>query len=239
MKKREMDSIKSILSTSNLDNYDLIFRDSKDKNFSLIQIADIMAGSIRTYYESCLPLSTHNYYCFNCFSLVIRKRINNLITKCVLFLKQAWHKKEAEPFLPSVPCGFYTLPRIRNIQPLNQHIHFSSLLYIIPRGMMLYNHKNSISSPGTARKRNLAGCFFIPIFRGYHGYRKKKLPSGLWQCQIYDYTDENGNIAHIQRAIVLDENKQWVDKTTISSRFINLVACSRLPCFRFHDLRHY
>lgn len=82
MKKREMDSIKSILSTSNLDNYDLIFRDSKDKNFSLIQIADIMAGSIRTYYESCLPLSTHNYYCFNCFSLVIRKRINNLITKC-------------------------------------------------------------------------------------------------------------------------------------------------------------
>lgn len=82
MKKREMDSIKSILSTSNLDNYDLIFRDSKDKNFSLIQIADIMAGTIRTYYESCLPLSTHNYYCFNCFSLVIRKRINNLITKC-------------------------------------------------------------------------------------------------------------------------------------------------------------
>ncbi len=82
MKKREMDSIKSILSTKDVNNYDLIFRDSKDKNFSLIQIADIMAGTIRTYYESCLPLSTHNYYCLSCFSLAKRNRINNLITKC-------------------------------------------------------------------------------------------------------------------------------------------------------------
>ena len=85
-------------------------------------------------------------------------------------------------------------------------------------------------------------------------------------------TDFNGNIAHIQRAVVLDENKQWVDKTTksvagnryvplpdfvmdrisgrtgriihlkpnqISDRFIDLVARSELPHFRFHDLRHY
>ncbi len=90
-------------------------------------------------------------------------------------------------------------------------------------------------------------------------------------CGLED-TDFNGNIAHIQRAVVLDENKQWVDKTTksvagnryvpfpdfvmdrirdrkgrivhlkpnqISDRFIDLVARSGLPRFRFHDLRHY
>lgn len=90
-------------------------------------------------------------------------------------------------------------------------------------------------------------------------------------CGLED-RDFNGNIAHIQRAVVLDENKQWVDKTTksvagnryvpfpdfvmdkisgrngriihlkpnqISDRFIDLVARSGLPHFRFHDLRHY
>lgn len=38
-------------------------------------------------------------------------------------------------------------------------------------------------------------------------------------------TDFNGNIAHIQRAVVLDENKQWVVKTTKSvagNRFVPL-----------------
>lgn len=90
-------------------------------------------------------------------------------------------------------------------------------------------------------------------------------------CGLED-TDFNGNIAHIQRAVVLDENKNWVDKTTksvagnrfvpfpdfvidhlkgrtgrivqfkpnqISDRFIDIVAHSGLPHFRFHDLRHY
>lgn len=90
-------------------------------------------------------------------------------------------------------------------------------------------------------------------------------------CGLED-TDFNGNIAHIQKAVVLDENKQWVDKTTksvagnryvpfpdfvmdrisdrkgrivhlklnqISDRFVDLVARSGLPRFRFHDLRHY
>lgn len=32
-------------------------------------------------------------------------------------------------------------------------------------------------------------------------------------CGLED-TDFNGNIAHIQRAVVLNEHKQWVDKTT-------------------------
>lgn len=90
-------------------------------------------------------------------------------------------------------------------------------------------------------------------------------------CGLED-TDFNGNIAHIQRAVVLNEYKQWVDKTTksvagnrfvplpdfviahikdrkgrivhlkpnqISDRFIDIVARSGLPHFRFHDLRHY
>lgn len=90
-------------------------------------------------------------------------------------------------------------------------------------------------------------------------------------CGLED-TDFNGNVAHIQRAVVMDENKKWVDKTTksvagnrfvpfpdfvinkikgkkgrivqinpsqVSDRFIDLVARSGLPHFRFHDLRHY
>lgn len=79
-------------------------------------------------------------------------------------------------------------------------------------------------------------------------------------CGLED-TDFNGNIAHIQRAVVLDENKQWVNKTTKSvagNRYVPfpnfvidrirdrkgrivhfLVARSGLPRFRFHDLRHY
>lgn len=90
-------------------------------------------------------------------------------------------------------------------------------------------------------------------------------------CGLED-TDFNGNIVHVQRAVVMDENKHWVDKTTksvagnrfvplpdfviaktkgrkgrivrlspsqVSDRFIDLVARSGLPHFRFHDLRHY
>lgn len=90
-------------------------------------------------------------------------------------------------------------------------------------------------------------------------------------CGLED-TDFSGNTAHIQRAVVMDENKNWVDKTTksvagnryvpfpdfvidkikgrkgrivrlkpnqVSDRFIDIVASSGLPHFRFHDLRHY
>ena len=82
MKKREMDSIKSILSNEHMGNYDLIFRDSKDKNFTLIQIADIMAGTIRNYYENCLPLGTHNRYCRVCFSSLVKNKHSPIIFKC-------------------------------------------------------------------------------------------------------------------------------------------------------------
>lgn len=83
MKKREMDSIKNILAGAPKEQYDLIFRDSKDKNFPLIQIADIFAGTTRAYYENCLPLKTHNQYCKICFSSLRSKAGNsNLIGKC-------------------------------------------------------------------------------------------------------------------------------------------------------------
>lgn len=68
MKKREMESIRKILGDeySTTDNFDIIFRDSKDRDFPLIQIADIISGTIRNYYESRLPLSKHNNYCKMC-----------------------------------------------------------------------------------------------------------------------------------------------------------------------------
>lgn len=69
MKKREMDSVRNILGTEiSAEKYDLIFRDSKDRHFPLIQVADIIAGTIRNYYETCLPLKTHNFYCKLCMT---------------------------------------------------------------------------------------------------------------------------------------------------------------------------
>lgn len=82
MKKREMESIKSILSDFDHNNYDLIFRDSKDKDFALIQIADILAGTIRDYYEESLPISSHNRYCGFCTRAAKNKNSNKIFAKC-------------------------------------------------------------------------------------------------------------------------------------------------------------
>lgn len=82
MKKREMESIKSILSIFSSNQYDLTFRDSKDKDFTLIQVADIIAGTVRTYYENCLPLSTHNRYCRACASSLKTSKINTMTKIC-------------------------------------------------------------------------------------------------------------------------------------------------------------
>lgn len=51
-------------------------------------------------------------------------------------------------------------------------------------------------------------------------------------CGLED-TDFNGNVAHIQRAVVMNENKEWVDKTTKSTagdRFVPFpdFVCDRL-----------
>lgn len=88
MKKREMESIRYILSGTSPENYDLIFRDSKDKNFPLIQIADIFAGTIRAYYENCIPLSTHNKMCHLCVSFIAKGkkfvRSSPMVKRCTI-----------------------------------------------------------------------------------------------------------------------------------------------------------
>lgn len=95
MKKREMNSIREILSDDPPEHYDLVFRDSKDKNFSLIQIADIFAGTIRTYYENCLPLKLHNQYCKACSTLILNNRKGIMLGKC-------FDKKSKKLYLPYV-----------------------------------------------------------------------------------------------------------------------------------------
>lgn len=95
MKKREMDSIRAFLYLEPPFLYDLSFRDSKDKDFSLIQIADIMAGTIRNYYENCLPVSAHNRFCGLCFMAAIKKKSNRIYAKC----KDKKYHKQYLPYL--------------------------------------------------------------------------------------------------------------------------------------------
>lgn len=130
MKKREMDSIKSILSTEDLNKYDLIFRDSKDKDFSLIQIADIMAGTIRTYYESCLPLSVHNYYCFNCFSSAKRGRRNSLLAKCTDKKSHKLYTKYISDYKFNTVIKFH--------QHKDTSIEFAEHLIMLPVEQLIY-----------------------------------------------------------------------------------------------------
>lgn len=71
MKKIEMDKVKeSLLSYSTLNNvssnYTLIFRDSKTKKYELIQIADIIAGTLRTYFEQELTVDLLKNCCRIC-----------------------------------------------------------------------------------------------------------------------------------------------------------------------------
>lgn len=95
MKKREMESIRSILSDFDCNNFDLIFRDSKDKDFTLIQIADILAGTIRDYYETSLPISSHNRYCGFCTKAANKMNSNKPFTKC----KDKKFKKNYLPYI--------------------------------------------------------------------------------------------------------------------------------------------
>lgn len=95
MKKREMDSIRSILSDPCYSDYDLIFRDSKDASYTLIQIADVIAGTVRRYYESTLPLRTHNFYCKACFSAAAHGRTIPMSASC----RRYTNKKLYSPYL--------------------------------------------------------------------------------------------------------------------------------------------
>ncbi|WMM24090.1 DUF3800 domain-containing protein [Tissierella sp. MB52-C2] len=88
MKKVEMDGLKELLednfmpssneSNKPINNYNLKFKDSKDKDFQLIQVADILAGIIRNSFESW-PFD-HEIWkrCKICDSLVNTKKLKNL-----------------------------------------------------------------------------------------------------------------------------------------------------------------
>lgn len=97
MKKREKESIKSFLSGSSFKKYHLIFRDSKDKDFSLIQIADIMAGTIRVYYENCLPVSKHNRFCKNCVDIAIQT--DRKLSKAMFSCRNKKYQKLYNPYI--------------------------------------------------------------------------------------------------------------------------------------------
>lgn len=71
MKKSEMDVVEKNLHeygirTDISDNYDLIFRDSKADRYALIQIADIMAGLVRQYFEENLERTALQRTCRIC-----------------------------------------------------------------------------------------------------------------------------------------------------------------------------
>jgi len=54
---------------------------------------------------------------------------------------------------------------------------------------ILYHLRKQLAS-GT---RVLSGCYFYTNFKeDYTMAKAKKLPSGSWRCQVYDYTDDSG-----------------------------------------------
>lgn len=130
MKKREMDSIKSILADAPQEQYDLIFRDSKDKDFSLIQIADVFAGTVRSYYESCLPLKIHNQYCKACCSLILKNKKGAMLGKC-------FDNKAKKLYLPYVSDTKFNIV-IHFHKGKNSNNALGSSLLILPVHQMLY-----------------------------------------------------------------------------------------------------
>ena len=132
MKKREMDSIKNILKTTfSTQKYDLIFRDSKDKLFPLIQIADVMAGTIRNYYENCLPLKPHNQYCKLCLH-------SNIHTNAKLaFSNQACLKPKLKKFFtPYITHKDFNI--VMEFHQSDNEPAFGCHLVILPVDHMLY-----------------------------------------------------------------------------------------------------
>ena len=123
MKKREMESIRNRLSIEGTRDYDVIFRDSKDKDFPLIQIADIMAGTIRNYYENCLPLKTHNFMCKNCMQTANKRRKPIAITQ-IAFCKTKHGRKSFVPYITNrnfnIVLYFHQLEKSKS--PLGEHL---------------------------------------------------------------------------------------------------------------------
>lgn len=119
MKKTEMRIVEEHLRDYGIDpnvsnNYDLIFRDSKAERYSLIQIADVMAGLIREYFEANLTRTRLQLHCKIC-----KLRNNCLYTKVKKLLReQTIDSKYITPFLMHRPpalsgimlVGIITLP---------------------------------------------------------------------------------------------------------------------------------
>lgn len=133
MKKREMDNIRKLLEVEHSYNpkYDLIFRDSKDKNFPLIQIADVMAGTIRNYYEERLSLSQHNKYCMMC----LRSASNNSRKHSVALMCKT--KRGKKLFIPHITNEkFNTVVRFH---PSRDNVNkLGSSFVIVPVNQMMY-----------------------------------------------------------------------------------------------------
>lgn len=155
-----------------------------------------------------------------------------------------------------------TLRRIPWLQQRNSHPVHGAVRSTITRTKTENGIISPLPPPIRAQKESVRLKEWLPTM-------SQKVPP-----KLYIPTDEDVKtlLGHIQRAVVLDGNKQWVDKTTksvagnryvpfpdfvmdrisgrkgrivhlkpnqISDRFIDLVARSELPRFRFHDLRHY
>lgn len=130
MKKREMDSIKNIISEVPHEQYDLIFRDSKDKDFTLIQIADIFAGTVRNYYENCLPLKLHNQYCKACCLLIINNTKGAMLGKC-------FDRKAQKLYMPYVSDKRFNIV-ISFHKEKGEKNGLGSSLVILPVSQMFY-----------------------------------------------------------------------------------------------------
>lgn len=87
MKEIEMDTVKRLFESTlennpfHLNNYEIIFRDSKAEGFELIQMADVMAGIWRNFFEETITnqdtITFINKCCF-CWNSVTKHKLQNL-----------------------------------------------------------------------------------------------------------------------------------------------------------------
>jgi hypothetical protein len=95
MKKVEMDGVSEIIKNMNkfgvnidgkqvISNYNLKFKDSKSKDCTLIQAADIFAGIIRSSFEDIYINFSRLPRCKTCFNLIKTKKIKTLCNKNTL-----------------------------------------------------------------------------------------------------------------------------------------------------------
>lgn len=107
MKKCEMDGVSDLLTGKKFDfgfyegqpvieSYNLKFRDSKDKDFKLLQVADIISGVIRSGYEDFYFNKTEYPKCHICFNSGKRRALR---PKCIKQYKGKIRNKLQNLFL--------------------------------------------------------------------------------------------------------------------------------------------